>query len=79
MSMTASLEQLAPSFTGQLLQSTDAGYDEAKAGFAAGARLTAQRWLELDPLNPVSRKVLHGIAQADGTVVLLTAQTVASL
>jgi FAD/FMN-containing dehydrogenase len=30
MSMTASLEQLAPSFTGQLLQSTDAGYDEAR-------------------------------------------------
>ena len=30
MSMTASLDQIAPSFTGQLLQPTDAGYDEAR-------------------------------------------------
>jgi len=30
MSITASLEQLAPSFTGQLLQPSDAGYDEAR-------------------------------------------------
>ena len=30
MSMTASLEQIAPSFTGQLLQPADAGYDEAR-------------------------------------------------
>ena len=30
MSIAASLEQLAPSFSGQLLQPTDAGYDEAR-------------------------------------------------
>ena len=30
MSITASLEQLAPSFTGQLLQPADAGYDAAR-------------------------------------------------
>ena len=30
MSMTASLDQIAPSFTGQLLQPADAGYDEAR-------------------------------------------------
>jgi FAD/FMN-containing dehydrogenase len=30
MSIAASIEQLAPSFTGQLLQPTDAGYDEAR-------------------------------------------------
>jgi FAD/FMN-containing dehydrogenase len=30
MSLTASLETLAPSFTGQLLQPTDAGYDDAR-------------------------------------------------
>src|SRR5882672_6998675 len=30
MSMTASLDQIAPFFTGQLLLPTDAGYDEAR-------------------------------------------------
>ena len=30
MSIAASLEQIAPSFTGQLLQPLDAGYDEAQ-------------------------------------------------
>src|SRR5882724_10931722 len=30
MSIAASIEQLAPSFTGQLLQPSDAGYDEAR-------------------------------------------------
>ncbi len=30
MSMTASLEQIAPTFTGQLLQPADPGYDEAR-------------------------------------------------
>src|SRR5437868_14317107 len=30
MSIAASLEQLAPSLSGQLLQPTDAGYDEAR-------------------------------------------------
>jgi len=30
MSMTASLDQIAPSFTGQLLQPADAGYDEVR-------------------------------------------------
>jgi FAD/FMN-containing dehydrogenase len=30
MSMTASLEQLAPTFTGRLVQPTDAGYDECR-------------------------------------------------
>src|ERR1700716_1641156 len=30
MSMTASLDQIAPSFTGQLLQPGDAGYNEAR-------------------------------------------------
>ena len=30
MSITASLEQLAPSFTGELLQPSDAGYDAAR-------------------------------------------------
>src|SRR5262249_21043750 len=30
MSLTASLDQLAPSFSGKLLQPTDAGYDEAR-------------------------------------------------
>src|SRR5437667_1746970 len=30
MSIATSIEQLAPTFTGQLLQPTDAGYDEAR-------------------------------------------------
>jgi flagella basal body P-ring formation protein FlgA len=40
---------------------------------------TASAGQSVDVLNPISRKVLHGIAQADGSVALLTAQTIASL